>query len=93
MGTATLPEAFICRVWLRFLSLAAAISTEKSSGNLTLSLFPTFASGFTQVMMPGDPEIEEAKQRSAQGIPLDGVLWQDFNKMATELNVEPLKLL
>eukprot|EP01116_Phalansterium_solitarium_P018754 TRINITY_DN5080_c0_g1_i1.p1 TRINITY_DN5080_c0_g1~~TRINITY_DN5080_c0_g1_i1.p1 ORF type:complete len:372 (-),score=80.10 TRINITY_DN5080_c0_g1_i1:268-1383(-) len=38
------------------------------------------------VMVMGDPEIREAERRSKEGIPVDPVVWADFESMAATYN-------
>jgi LDH2 family malate/lactate/ureidoglycolate dehydrogenase len=45
------------------------------------------APGFTQVMIPGAPEIAEREERNREGITVDGAIWERIVTAAAERNV------
>ena len=45
-----------------------------------------------EVMLPGDPEIEESKKRLKQGIPVDSATLLEFENLSEEFNV-PLQFI
>ena len=42
---------------------------------------------YEQVQLANDPQIEEAKCRENEGIPIDDSLWMEFQKLSSDLNV------
>ena len=40
-----------------------------------------------RVQLANDPQIEETKRRKNEGIPIEDSLWQEFQKLSSELNV------
>jgi uncharacterized oxidoreductase len=45
------------------------------------------ADGFTEVLLPGDPELRMREHRLAEGIPIPDRTWEDITAMATSLNI------
>jgi uncharacterized oxidoreductase len=45
------------------------------------------ADGFSEVLLPGEPELRSRRQRLAAGIPVPQTTWQDIQALADELNV------
>lgn len=45
------------------------------------------APGFDEVLLPGEPEQRTARQRRAQGIPIDETTWRQLTEAAAELGV------
>lgn len=46
------------------------------------------ASGFDEVLLPGEPEARAYAQRQAQGIPLPAAVWADICGLASELGID-----
>lgn len=44
-----------------------------------------------KVMAPGDREWSVQKKRQVSGVPIDPVLWENLNNIASELGINPLK--
>jgi uncharacterized oxidoreductase len=45
------------------------------------------ADGFSEVLLPGEPELRSRRQRLATGIPLPETTWQSIQALADELQV------
>lgn len=45
------------------------------------------ATGFDEVLLPGEPESRAYKERVQSGIPVQDSVWEDLQSLATELNV------
>jgi uncharacterized oxidoreductase len=45
------------------------------------------ADGFTEVLVPGEPEVAARRRREAEGIPVPERTWQDLQAVANELGV------
>jgi LDH2 family malate/lactate/ureidoglycolate dehydrogenase len=45
------------------------------------------ADGFSEVLLPGEPEQRSRRQRLAAGIPVPETTWQDIQAMADELKL------
>jgi len=41
-----------------------------------------------RVQLANDPQIEEAQRRKKEGIPIDDSVWEEFQKLSSELNIE-----
>ncbi len=63
----------------QFFALASALSTKIKST-------PT-ADGFSEVMLPGEPEVASRRQRLAKGISLPEQTWRDLQNLGAELNI------
>lgn len=50
------------------------------------------ARGFTEVMIPGEPEVRTAKQRMREGIPIPDDTWKKLEDTAREVGVEPVQV-
>ncbi len=50
------------------------------------------AKGFDRVRVPGDIERELRDRRLTEGIPLDGAVVEELNRIAVELGIEPLRI-
>ncbi|MCA6214131.1 MULTISPECIES: Ldh family oxidoreductase [Thermococcus] len=46
------------------------------------------ASGFKEVLLPGEIEEKVAKERTEKGIPIDQEVWESFEKLAKELGIK-----
>jgi LDH2 family malate/lactate/ureidoglycolate dehydrogenase len=45
--------------------------------------------GFTEVLIPGEPEDREAEKRASDGIPIEDTTWSELVSLAKELNIKP----
>jgi LDH2 family malate/lactate/ureidoglycolate dehydrogenase len=45
------------------------------------------ASGFDEVLLPGEPELANAQRRAAEGIPIPDSIWENLETVAQELGV------
>ena len=52
----------------------------------TLSATPTIA-GFSEVLVPGEPELRSRRERLAGGIPIPDATWQSIQALADELKL------
>ena len=41
-----------------------------------------------RVQLANDPQIRETQRRQKEGIPIDDSLWEEFQKLSSELNIE-----
>ena len=44
-----------------------------------------------RVQLANDPQIEEAQQRQKKGIPIDDYLWEEFQNLSSELDIEMIQ--
>jgi uncharacterized oxidoreductase len=46
------------------------------------------APGFSEILVPGDPEYRMEENRRREGIPIPDATWEEFSKLATKLGVD-----
>ncbi|MCL5995842.1 MAG: Ldh family oxidoreductase [Chloroflexi bacterium] len=51
------------------------------------------ASGFNEVLIPGEPETRSAQRRREGGIPIDDAIWQKIEESLRKVNVDPAAVL
>jgi len=76
---------------LMAMNIAAFVPLEQFTAQATalcekIKATPT-AEGFSEVLVPGEPEMRSRRQRLAEGILLPEQIWQDIQVLAGELHV------